>query len=554
MAEAANVRLGAGTPPTPPSGEGALYFDQSDGQLYVIDANGNTVGPITAGGGGGPPSGPAGGDLTGFYPSPGVGSLQGITLSPSIPLNGQGLVYSSGVWGPGPVGGGGPSNALYVDQNGNDGTAVRGNANRPWATIQAAISAAQDGDQVRIGPGTWTLDQNTVLQPNSGGPTPTNRLSIVGSGQGATKIVRNGASSAPLFYIPSTQKKFELRDLAIQDVTSFATATISGSGVISGGTYLDEGFYLSNVATIPTIFTWEFVNLGYASYVYVDNLDAQGFASIAFNTCRIERFSNVRLGSNIRINRDLDNVAKPVSLTASHTDVFQGARLGSILLEGHPDVQFAADCSALGMSVYIGSSLTVSTTGVTPKIRFWGTMESPVGGPPASVQFGAFDSIRFPDVPQKLVLDFRGAKIDQLYLGVNASGGPPANRQKVLLHNAQYKYLYVYAGVDVFDEAADAARFDIPLQLSIASGGTYTPGRWTGVVLLDDPPNPKTVTFPFTAYSAPKILASVSGGASPGYAMTSAVTASSATFSLEPTNSGQVTFVAFWSPNQTYIP
>jgi hypothetical protein len=50
MTTAANIRLGAGTAPTVPAGEGALYFDQSDDQLYVIDAAGNTVGPVGGGG------------------------------------------------------------------------------------------------------------------------------------------------------------------------------------------------------------------------------------------------------------------------------------------------------------------------------------------------------------------------------------------------------------------------------------------------------------------------------------------------------------------------
>lgn len=53
MVTAANIRLGAGTAPTVPAGEGALYFSDSDDQLYVIDAGGNTVGPV---GGGGTPT------------------------------------------------------------------------------------------------------------------------------------------------------------------------------------------------------------------------------------------------------------------------------------------------------------------------------------------------------------------------------------------------------------------------------------------------------------------------------------------------------------------
>lgn len=54
MTTAATLRLGAGTPPTVPAGEGALYFDESDDQLYIIDAAGNPIGPVGGGGGGTP--------------------------------------------------------------------------------------------------------------------------------------------------------------------------------------------------------------------------------------------------------------------------------------------------------------------------------------------------------------------------------------------------------------------------------------------------------------------------------------------------------------------
>jgi hypothetical protein len=48
---AASIKLGQGTPPSSAPGQGVLYFDDGDQQLYVIDAGGNTVGPITGGGG-----------------------------------------------------------------------------------------------------------------------------------------------------------------------------------------------------------------------------------------------------------------------------------------------------------------------------------------------------------------------------------------------------------------------------------------------------------------------------------------------------------------------
>ena len=128
---AASIKLGEGTPPSSAPGQGVLYFDDSDSQLYVIDAAGNTVGPITGGGGGtnatqlqgyevgitapnagevltwdnlasewlpaaptgGAPSGVAGGDLGGNYPNPDVVGLQGNAVSATAPTPGQVLAW-----------------------------------------------------------------------------------------------------------------------------------------------------------------------------------------------------------------------------------------------------------------------------------------------------------------------------------------------------------------------------------------------------------------------------------------------------------------------------
>ncbi len=47
-----------------------------------------------------PPSGTAGGDLSGSYPSPLIGKLQGVTLSNTAPASGQVLKYNGSQWAP----------------------------------------------------------------------------------------------------------------------------------------------------------------------------------------------------------------------------------------------------------------------------------------------------------------------------------------------------------------------------------------------------------------------------------------------------------------------
>lgn len=137
---AGHVRLGQGTPPTVPLGEGALYFDAADQQLYAIDAAGVTVGPLGGGGGGG-----------------------GVTAA----------------------------NVVYVQtpaNGGNNGTGVRGDSSKPFATLAAALGAALNGDIVSLGAGSFTGPGDL----NTANPS-LNSITIVGQGQKDTLIVSPGA-------------------------------------------------------------------------------------------------------------------------------------------------------------------------------------------------------------------------------------------------------------------------------------------------------------------------------------------------------------------------
>lgn len=169
-------------------------------------------------------------------------------------------------------------NLLLVDKGGNDATALRGSLTQKFATIQAALDAAQEGDTVWVGPGFYA---ENITWPE------TNRVTLQGFGATETAIV--GSAGATVLAAPNTTVALAtIRDLAI--LSSDGSIGLHVSGFNAPDSF--DPLTLQDV----NIYSTAGVTALVANSIDLNNVFTDG-TPVEFTTVSKGRIVNCRLGN-----------------------------------------------------------------------------------------------------------------------------------------------------------------------------------------------------------------------------------------------------------------
>lgn len=340
-----------------------------------------------------------------------------------------------------------PSNVLYVDNAGNDLTAIRGNEDWPYRTIQGALGAASDDDVIALAPQPFVLTSPVTV------PNTLSRIGFKGWGSSPVSSLPTGQwtlvtgpAGAPAFDLSTNSHLARVFFMDMQIAQGAGGTAIKADGTLANtalsNSFMSLGLVFQNCGISSS--TFKYVSFG---PIFKDCRSAA--SSLSLVSCGAAQLFDSSYFPNVAVTVDYDGTdplratSTPLCLVTAGSRIGGSGAVARFTVSGQGRLQVDENAVIGGLR---GLNLTAIPGGLTPSIVV-------NGGILASGTYVDFANpgSELPDTANAMTVDLRGASFDGCLGAIFKVGGAAANARAVQLDgcDATVSGFHVSAGENV---------------------------------------------------------------------------------------------------------